>query len=187
MTWSREESSFLYQYMSIWVQCNIYTYFKGKKAKDISHEMQVRTFFVKLYLVTIFGQEYKTWQKMASLWFLECFNQSALSCRIGQSLFTYILVIFFSCSYKSIGRFCGRKRPSDVISPGSCLKMVFHSNSAVAGRGFKARLCNSSTAKFGITSQLRVIFSGLVWESYHVRSREITQDHVRSLLTHSIP
>ena len=55
-------------------------------------------------------------------------------------LYSLISSLFFSCSYKSIGRFCGTKRPSDVISPDSCLKMVFHSDSAVSGRGFKARL-----------------------------------------------
>ena len=61
---------------------------------------------------------------------------------VGLVSFCYsdIFPVFFSCSYRSIGRFCGRKRPSDVISPDSCLKMVFHSDSAVARRGFKARL-----------------------------------------------
>ncbi|XP_078352716.1 CUB domain-containing protein 2-like [Oculina patagonica] len=53
---------------------------------------------------------------------------------------TDYLEIFVSCSYKSIGRFCGRKKPSDVISPDRCLKMVFHSDNSVTGRGFKARL-----------------------------------------------
>lgn len=53
-----------------------------------------------------------------------------------------------SCSYKSLGRFCGSHPPSDIISPDHCMRLEFHSSGkANSRRGFRARLIVTAEIK----------------------------------------
>ena len=92
---------------------------------------------------------------------------------LTEYLIVYSIFLSSSCSYKSLGRFCGSQPPSDIISPDQCMRLEFRSSSGKANsRGFRARLI--------VTAEIKTLLPDHAFRSEKARATYIINHHVFS-------
>lgn len=64
-----------------------------------------------------------------------------------------------AAEWKELGKICGRNTPQPFNTTGNRMKVIFHSNEAVQGDGFRAMWYQNCGGVFNVTSHHNVIVS----------------------------